>query len=272
MTYHSTPRHKGDYGPYNRLVATPGTTIANTVVVPEVPTGVKRLIGSGTEGGPMVGNLDWAIRGILRTPNAAEGSIEPDVDIFVRNSAGERFPIRELADIAVTQNVIPTTANAIVLEEGESLVMDILDTSLGAGEVETVMPFIDLNGPIVTRRVVLTDDWQDIVPAPKPGKYNLPIGQLSSAVPFNLAYVGINEDGSADGDVDLRRREAGVTVYTGTTVFTTTDGSLVSFDPDNQAPLFASIRAGQAVQGRLGAGTPGVAGSVVTTAYLELDT
>jgi hypothetical protein len=170
MTWHSSSRGTPGGAFIDVGVLTGPQTV---VVVPTVPVGRKRAICMGSEqttaGQAFFDMLPPATTGIV--VNGAEASVEADFEWFIVKADGTRFPIQD--DSTTDSEAVLQQALAI-LDEGERLEVD-LGIAVGAPDIHLHAQWLDPQGPLHLNQVALTDEYQDLIPAPPEGYAHVPL-------------------------------------------------------------------------------------------------
>jgi hypothetical protein len=286
MGWHSSTRHTPNVD-YALITGTAQGTEYD--ILPPVKTGRKVYFGGGSVEEALDSiapsfafglGLDYQTIPVIRCTNCEGGNgsaIEASILLHIVTPDGKEYIVGE--ETLVEATAFFPKFGCIVLEEGERLRLTVLAVS-GAPIVESVVPLAEVNGPIVTRRVILsTEEWQDLIPSPRPGKVNI---FLSNDVSRPGIAQLMEEGNSPVAGLIFRRQE------NGSTVMELEEGDGVEFDTTIKNPIpsalevlaeggeiafvTAAIRAGQTLQGKIGEfEDDGNEGKLVAVSYMEVD-
>jgi hypothetical protein len=245
--------------------------VETLILVPTVPLGARRLIGAGSsEGGEWASSgttLGFNLLGVQFKMDVGGGEGGWDADVFLKNAAGERYVLA-----AEQSGSMVLQGGPFLMEEGESVEADISNPS---GPIAVMISTLDLQGPIRDNRVILTDQFQAIVPAPVNGKIHIPIATGGPAAAAMLGSALEKNGAAINGQIDFRRfnNETELGPLLGSSSTSESQLSYVGSNVPNTgegSAAYVPYKAGQSLRAKLQS-SPGGKKSFVSFPYLVVD-
>jgi hypothetical protein len=256
MTWHSSARATPG-GLYNALGVV--GALQTVVVVPTVPFGKeygnKRIVCVGTPPGQ-----ESLFNGQTPAMQAREitGAALTAADLawFLVDADGVRWPIRSETIGFDAENPASDPNDAILMiEEGERIEVDVSAES-GAPSVDVLAQWLDVQGPVKFSRVVLTDAFQEIVPAADPGKSHTPLLSLIGADVANFSYT-LASTGAVASGIDVARAKNGAPGATQVGVVAAAPATYPPITAGLAGPIKAALGVGDSIVAKLSAANPG---------------
>jgi hypothetical protein len=236
-----------------------------------VPVGKHRMVGPGSpsgqqmhEQGDLIGNLTSTV-----PPIEAGPATSVDFNVVLIDANGVEYIVQSGTVTDSESFGLLAGLSGLLMKEGESLRLDNTSTDVDAS-IEGFAAFMDVQGPIESPRVVLTDEYQDIIPPPGNGKVHVPLFYSSGEGGSVFAYGGIYAPDLTGGAVEYRINPLADTFTSLELADSVGPGSQTPGLPGSRISQVV-LKEGQSFQARLHSSSPSLQGVTSFLSYLVMD-
>jgi hypothetical protein len=198
MTWHSAARSTPG-GQYIKPQNAAGQTV---VMVPTVPEGIKRVVSISAQAEAIFGGLPAQLQ--VRTGSLIASEVT--LRWYLVAADGTRYLLQTNASVAPDTLVELDRTAFLILQEGEHIEVDVVPVLL-VNTVSFYSQWLDPQGPLKLNRIVLTDQYQDIIPSPDEGTAHVPIWHINGA--GSMAH-DLATPGTAPAAVNMTRAVNGI--------------------------------------------------------------